>query len=145
MQPKLRSELSPAITSTATHQTCLMFSTTLLAVIGAALTPAIAAGSMYRCARIPKLSPSLSWGPCWKRFVRREVWHTYRKYTVKHPWHYSCRGLVVPRVAIATYWAGFCSVHCVREEYYAHCFPRQSRTGLSQRPPGTYAPCIRWS
>ena len=50
--PKLRSELSLAITSTATYQTYLILSTTLTAVMGAALTPVIAGCSIYRCVGI---------------------------------------------------------------------------------------------
>ena len=49
---KLRSELSLAIASTATYQTCLMMPTTAVAVVGGVLRPVIVAGSIYRCARI---------------------------------------------------------------------------------------------
>ena len=44
--------LSLANTTAATYQTCLMLPTTLTAVIGSALRLAIAACSIYRCARI---------------------------------------------------------------------------------------------
>ena len=50
--PKLRSQLSLAITTTATYQTCLTLPTTHTAVMDAALTPFIAGGSIYRRARI---------------------------------------------------------------------------------------------
>ena len=58
--PKLRSELSLAIATTATYEKCLMSSTILTAVMGVSLTPVVAAGSIYRCARILSIFCSVS-------------------------------------------------------------------------------------
>ena len=125
--PKLRSELLPAISSTATHQTCFTFFTTLTALMGAVLTPAIAAGSIYRCDRILKIHDL-----CWEGLVENVLfWERFGTRIGKR----AC----IPRIAIAIgglAFAGFTSVR--EEEYCVHWFPRQSRTCLSQRSRGTY-------
>ena len=83
--PKLRSEPSLAITTIATHQTCLMLFTTLTAVIGAALTPVMGGG---RYTYLGALVSSTVTYLCWKGLVENALfsssWRKYRKGNVVH-------------------------------------------------------------